>query len=143
MKEDIHHFGTDPHHYSSHYSNSGTILHFLIRVPPYTQMFIKYQVIQLNVLNKTIVDNFFFLQDNNFDVPDRSFHSMEITWRLSSDESTTDLKELVPEFYYLPEMFMNFEQLNFGVKQSGEIVDSVKLPTWAQNNPRLFVLIQR
>jgi len=40
-------------------------------------------------------------------------------------------------------MFMNFEQLNFGVKQSGEIVDSVKLPTWAQNNPRLFVLIQR
>ncbi|XP_060836143.1 lysosomal-trafficking regulator isoform X2 [Rhopalosiphum padi] len=124
LKEDIHHFGTDPHHYSSHYSNSGTILHFLIRVPPYTQMFIKYQ-------------------DNNFDVPDRSFHSMEITWRLSSDESTTDLKELIPEFYYLPEMFMNFEQLNFGVKQSGEIVDSVKLPIWAQNNPRLFVLIQR
>lgn len=83
------------------------------------------------------------LQDNNFDVPDRSFHSMEITWRLSSDESTTDLKELIPEFYYLPEMFTNFEQLNFGVKQSGEVVDSVKLPTWAQNNPRLFVLIQR
>lgn len=83
------------------------------------------------------------LQDNNFDVPDRSFHSMEITWRLSSDESTTDLKELIPEFYYLPEMFMNFEQLNFGIKQSGEIVDSVKLPIWAQNNPRLFVLIQR
>lgn len=68
---------------------------------------------------------------------------MEITWRLSSDESTTDLKELIPEFYYLPEMFMNFEQFNFGVKQSGEIVDSVKLPIWAQNNPRLFVLIQR
>uniref|UniRef100_A0A2S2Q1U2 Lysosomal-trafficking regulator n=1 Tax=Sipha flava TaxID=143950 RepID=A0A2S2Q1U2_9HEMI len=124
LKEEVERFGTDPHHYSSHYSNSGTILHFLIRVPPYTQMFIKYQ-------------------DNNFDVPDRSFHSMEITWRLSSDESTTDLKELIPEFYYLPEMFINFEQLNFGVKQSGEIVDDVKLPVWAQNNPRLFVLIQR
>ncbi|XP_050540589.1 lysosomal-trafficking regulator isoform X2 [Daktulosphaira vitifoliae] len=124
LKEEVQRFGTDPHHYSSHYSNSGTVLHFLIRVPPYTQMFIKYQ-------------------DNNFDVPDRSFHSMEITWRLSSDESTTDLKELIPEFYYLPEMFINFEQLNFGAKQSGEIVDDVLLPAWAQNNPRLFVLIHR
>lgn len=68
---------------------------------------------------------------------------MEITWRLSSDESTTDLKELIPEFYYLPELFINFEQLDFGVKQSGEVVDDVGLPVWAQNNPRLFVLIQR
>lgn len=32
-----------PYHYSSHYSNSGTVLHFLVRVPPYTGFFLKYQ----------------------------------------------------------------------------------------------------
>ena len=25
------------HHYASHYSNSGGVLHYLVRVPPYTQ----------------------------------------------------------------------------------------------------------
>ncbi|GIX83957.1 lysosomal-trafficking regulator [Caerostris extrusa] len=32
-----------PYHYGSHYSNSGTVLHFLIRLLPYTYSFIKYQ----------------------------------------------------------------------------------------------------
>jgi len=33
----------DPYHYGSHYSNSGTVLHFLLRLPPFTQMFLDYQ----------------------------------------------------------------------------------------------------
>ena len=33
----------DPYHYGSHYSNSGTVLHFLVRLPPFTQMFLCYQ----------------------------------------------------------------------------------------------------
>lgn len=33
-----------PYHYASHYSNSGTVLHFLLRLPPYTQIFLQYQV---------------------------------------------------------------------------------------------------
>lgn len=32
-----------PYHYGSHYSNSGTVLHYLIRLLPYTYGFIKYQ----------------------------------------------------------------------------------------------------
>ena len=32
---------------------------------------------------------------------------------------------------------------NLGVKQSGEVVDHVKLPPWAHNDPRLFVLKHR
>lgn len=32
-----------PYHYSSHYSNSGTVLHFLVRVPPFTSYFLRYQ----------------------------------------------------------------------------------------------------
>lgn len=60
----------EPYHYGSHYSNSGTVLHFLVRIPPYTSMFLNYQ-------------------DNNFDLPDRTFHNLATTWRLTSSESTT------------------------------------------------------
>lgn len=32
-----------PYHYGSHYSNSGTVLHFMVRMPPFTKMFLAYQ----------------------------------------------------------------------------------------------------
>ena len=32
-----------PYHYGCHYSNSGTVLHFLVRLPPFTKMFVQYQ----------------------------------------------------------------------------------------------------
>lgn len=32
-----------PYHYGCHYSNSGTVLHFLLRLPPFTKMFLQYQ----------------------------------------------------------------------------------------------------
>nr|XP_025864509.1 lysosomal-trafficking regulator isoform X3 [Vulpes vulpes] len=79
-----------PYHYGSHYSNSGTVLHFLVRMPPFTKMFLAYQ-------------------DQSFDIPDRTFHSTNTTWRLSSFESMTDVKELIPEFFYLPEFLVNRE----------------------------------
>ncbi|KAM9364527.1 LOW QUALITY PROTEIN: lysosomal-trafficking regulator [Pholidichthys leucotaenia] len=113
-----------PYHYGSHYSNSGTVLHFLVRMPPFTKMFLAYQ-------------------DQSFDIPDRTFHSMNTTWRLSSYESMTDVKELIPEFFYLPEFLVNREGFDFGVRQNGERVIHVNLPPWARNDPRLFTLIHR
>lgn len=97
------------YHYGSHYSNSGTVLHFLVRLPPFTQMFLLYQ-------------------DNNFDIPDRTFHSMDIAWKLASGDSTTDFKELTPEFFYLPEFLLNFENFNFGARHNEKIVHHVNLP---------------
>lgn len=32
-----------PYHYGTHYSNSGIVLHFLLRLPPFTQLFLKFQ----------------------------------------------------------------------------------------------------
>ncbi|XP_070578950.1 lysosomal-trafficking regulator-like isoform X2 [Ptychodera flava] len=115
---------TEPHHYGSHYSNSGTVLQYVVRLPPFTKMFLQYQ-------------------DQHFDLPDRTFHSVGTAWRLSSRESTSDVKELIPEFFFLPEFLSNGERYNFGHKQSGEKVDHVILPPWAKQNPRLFVLIHR
>lgn len=52
------------------------------------------------------------------------------------------LKELVPEFYYLPEMFVNANSYNLGVMEDGTVVSDVELPPWAKN-PEDFVRINR
>ncbi|XP_033229888.1 lysosomal-trafficking regulator isoform X2 [Belonocnema kinseyi] len=114
----------EPFHYGSHYSNSGTVLHFLVRLPPFTSMFLSYQ-------------------DDNFDIPDRTFHALATTWRLTSCDSTTDVKELIPEFFYLPEFLLNAEGFNFGVRQNGNRVGDVKLPAWSGGDARLFILAHR
>ena len=96
----------------------------------------------------------------SFDIADRSFHNVGTTWWLSSSESATDVKELIPAFYYFPEFLVNREcklmscdchvtvrccasGLNFGVKQNGEKVDHVELPPWAKGDPRLFIFKHR
>ncbi|XP_012252611.2 lysosomal-trafficking regulator [Athalia rosae] len=114
----------EPFHYGSHYSNSGTVLHFLVRLPPFTSMFLSYQ-------------------DDNFDIPDRTFHALATTWRLTSCDSTTDVKELIPEFFYLPEFLLNSEGFNFGVRQNGNRVSDVELPLWCGGDARLFILAHR
>ncbi|XP_052057749.1 lysosomal-trafficking regulator-like isoform X2 [Mytilus californianus] len=122
--EDQSTIGVGPYHYGSHYSNSGIVLHFLVRLPPYTKMFVSYQ-------------------DNNFDIPDRTFHNMETCWRLASSQSTTDFKEMIPEFFFFPEFLRNFEGFDFGKRQNNEDVSDVTLPAWCKNNPRLFIIILR
>lgn len=113
-----------PYHYGSHYSNSGIVLHFLIRVPPFTSMFMKYQ-------------------DGHFDIPDRSFHDLRNTWNLASSDSSTDVKELIPDLFTLPELLSNLEGFDMGQKQTGERVHHVVLPPWAKNDPRLFIKLHR
>ncbi|KAL4704358.1 hypothetical protein ACJJTC_010743 [Scirpophaga incertulas] len=112
-----------PHHYASLYSNSGGVLHYLVRLPPFTELFLNYQ-------------------DNNFDMPDRTFHSLATTWRLITKDSPTDVKELIPELFYLPELFYNNEGLELGVRQCGVGVDNVEVPPWAAE-ARLFTLLHR
>ena len=79
-----------PYHYGSHYSNSGIVLHFLVRLPPFTNMFLAFQ-------------------GQSFDIADRTFRNLATTWWLSSSESATDVKELIPEFFFLPEFLVNNE----------------------------------
>ena len=110
--------GSEPYHFPSLYSNSGITAHYLVRIPPFTQACLNYQ-------------------DGNFDLPDRTFSNFANTW------SIADIKELLPEFYMLPEFLSNFCNLNLGVCQNGTRVWDVSLPPWAGNNARRFILVHR
>jgi hypothetical protein len=90
---------SEPYNFASLYSNSGIVLHYLVRLLPYTRMFLDYQ-------------------DNNFDCADRTFHDVRTSYWLSSFESTSDFKELIPEFYYLHEFLLNKQGFNFGKRQN-------------------------
>lgn len=63
------------------------------------------------------------LQGGQFDHADRLFNSVKDTWTSAAGKSnTSDVKELIPEFYYLPEFLENRFNLDLGEKQSGEKV---------------------
>lgn len=138
------HFG--PYHYGSHYSNCGIVVHYLTRISPFTQIALEYQVRESGKDQRSMITS----QDNNFDIPDRLFNSIEATWRLASRDSTTDFKvrrrerrrrertdplqELIPEFFFLPEFLQNRDRLELGTRQGGERVGDVKLPSWTPPN---------
>eukprot|EP00002_Diphylleia_rotans_P036220 TRINITY_DN7961_c0_g2_i1.p1 TRINITY_DN7961_c0_g2~~TRINITY_DN7961_c0_g2_i1.p1 ORF type:complete len:3076 (+),score=468.11 TRINITY_DN7961_c0_g2_i1:50-9277(+) len=109
-------------HYGSHYSSSGIVLYYLIRVEPYTTLFLQ-------------------LQGGKFDHADRLFFSIGQSWD-NAITQTCDVKELIPEFFYLPEMFVNENQFDYGRRQTGTHVNDVILPPWA-SSPEEFVRIHR
>ena len=46
-----------------------------------------------------------------FDLADRQFHSIPMTWKCLMD-NPNDVKELIPEFFYLPEFLQNLDGLH-------------------------------
>lgn len=50
-----------------------------------------------------------------------------------------DVKELIPEFFYLPEFLKNSNSFDLGCKQNGIALGDVLLPPWAKNDPREFI----
>lgn len=52
------------------------------------------------------------------------------------------IQELIPEFYYLPEMFVNSNGYHLGARDDRTVVCDVELPTWAKT-PEDLVRINR
>ena len=42
------------------------------------------------------------------------FHSIPEAWRSASESNMADVKELIPEFFYLPEFLTNRNKFDFG-----------------------------
>ncbi|SMN20157.1 similar to Saccharomyces cerevisiae YCR032W BPH1 PProtein homologous to human Chediak-Higashi syndrome and murine Beige proteins [Maudiozyma saulgeensis] len=113
-----------PFHYGTHYSSAMIVSSYLIRLKPFTESFI-------------------LLQDGTFGHPDRLFNSIERTWRSAALENTTDVRELIPEFFFLPEFLLNINDYDFGTNQKGEKVGNVILPPWANGDPKIFIAKNR
>uniref|UniRef100_A0A1I7XJU6 WD_REPEATS_REGION domain-containing protein n=1 Tax=Heterorhabditis bacteriophora TaxID=37862 RepID=A0A1I7XJU6_HETBA len=71
------------------------------------------------------------------------FHSIGDAWTSASRNNMADVKELIPEFFTLPEMMMNKNKFDLGVKQNGVVLDNVVLPPWAHGDPREFIRLHR
>nr|XP_029504947.1 neurobeachin-like [Oncorhynchus nerka] len=113
---------TPPYHYNTHYSTANSTLLWLLRIEPFTTFFLK-------------------ANNNKFDHPDRTFSAITRSWR-HCQRDTSDVRELIPEFYYLPEMFGNSNGYHLGQREDGKMVCDVELPPWA-NKPEDFVRINR
>ena len=100
-----------PFHHGTHYSCMGFVFWYLIRMEPFTSLHV-------------------WLQDGKFDHPDRLFNSIESTYR-GSVSNHNDVKELIPEFFYLPEFLENLNELDLGVSQNGKRLGPVQLPPWS------------
>ncbi|KAJ7958905.1 BEACH domain-containing protein [Quillaja saponaria] len=106
-------------YYGSHYSSMGIVLYYLLRLEPFTS------------LHRN-------LQGGKFDHADRLFQSIEATYR-NCLTNTSDVKELIPEYFYMPEFLVNSNSYHLGVKQDGELIKDVCLPPWAKGSPEEFV----
>ena len=57
-----------------------------------------------------------------------------------------DVRELIPEFFCLPEMFYNYNKLNLGVLSNQErevLCNHVDTPEWASHDGYLFIAKHR
>ncbi|KAL7706511.1 Neurobeachin [Lotmaria passim] len=115
--------GDVPSHYFTHYSSPAVTLYFLIRLPPYTTLSI-------------------LLQGGHFDHADRMFHSVQASFKAVTT-STQDVRELIPELFYLPELCLNANHVNFGRRQDWTPMDDLQLPPWAHNDPYTFTYRMR
>jgi len=76
------------------------------------------------------------------DHPDRIFYSAQQSFNHSLNDFS-DVRELIPEFYSMPEMFKNQNLINFGQKEDQSRVDDVLLPEWTQKSNLKFVQMMR
>lgn len=84
--------------YGSFYSNPTFIYNFFIRLEPFTTLHWEHQ-------------------GKKIDHADRLFSGVEEQYR-SATTNTSDVRELIPEFYYWPEFLRNRNQIELGKKQN-------------------------
>ena len=133
-----------PIYYGSHYSNPAYVCHYLTRLFPYSI------IAQL-------------IQGNNFDSADRLFIDFNKSFYGASN-TKCDLRELIPEMYFQPELFRNINKLNLGklqaiskenstyqilkkkynLKEDKLVrVEGVLLPDYCDENPEKFICFMR
>jgi len=111
-------------HYGTHYSSAMTVASYLMRLQPFSAAFS-------------------LIQGGTWDHADRMFYSIRGAWDSASEKNMADVRELTPEFFFLPDFLTNVNGYDFGLRASGERIDEVALPPWAKGDPTIFIEKQR
>jgi len=91
--------------FNIHYSNPAFVFNYLLRVFPYSFLAIEFQ-------------------GDNFDDPNRLFNSIE-KLLISSTTIKSDLREMIPELFYMIELFYNKNNILFQLPENGKPIDYV------------------
>lgn len=110
-------------HYCTHYSSAIIVASFLVRMEPFSHTF---QALQ-----------------GGFDLPERMFHSIKKEWESASRDNMGDVRELIPEFFYLPDFLLNSNHIQLGCMEDGTALGDVELPLWAKGDPQEFIRMHR
>jgi hypothetical protein len=94
--------------YRGHYSTAYYVLHYMIRMEPFTTMHIT-------------------MQAGRFDHPGRLFASIPRQWGVVTSTSN-DYRELIPEFFTLAHFLTNSDNFDLGLPHP-----DVELPAWAHS----------
>ena len=113
-----------PYQFGSHYLPARVVLGYMLRLEPYASLLMNFEM--------------------GHNIAVRLFHLLKQAW-LSCVNDVGDNKELIPEFFYLPELFGNYNCYLYGTKEADDElpelrlgkkrvrVDQVILPPWAKN----------
>ena len=107
-----------PYFFGTHYSCPTFVSHYLMRLFPFSLLSVE-------------------IQGDKFDDPERIFISLTRTFETASTLKE-DVRELIPEFYTLPDMFLNKNNLNLtqdklDAEGKAITVHDVELPPWCNN----------
>ena len=114
-------------------------------------MYVSHYLVRLFPYSMTLIE----IQGDGFDVSDRLFLKLQKSFYTAATEKC-DLREIIPEFFTLPEMFLNINNLNLGKidikyyqkdsegnddnsEEEKKDLNEVILPEWCQKNPYLFI----
>ena len=92
-------YSENKYHFDLHYSNSGIILYYLIRLIPFTYQHILFQSMK-------------------FDIPNRLFSSLNHIFNFF--QISEDNRELIPEFYSSFDFLLNLNHNDFGIVTANE-----------------------
>ena len=117
-----------PSYYGSHFSNPTYVTHYLSRIFPFALVSIE-------------------IQGDKFDDPNRMFISINRTFECATS-TKDDIRELIPEFYLLPEMFQNNNNLDLAQGKTDADnnkieINDVDLPSWCNEDSNNFISEKR
>ena len=112
-----------PFHYRLHYSTSGYLLNYLVRVSPYTEEQIRFQ-------------------GGQFDNPNRQLQYLEEILDILSQSH--DNRELIPEFFITIDFFLNLNYIFFGRRLSdNQIINDICAPKKYFNSLSQYIYYNR